>query len=69
MAAALGDRISAFVAATDPDVLAHQWPADRDRCLHYKRFDIRHADVMGSGRFYYASGPIPVTIEIPEAEL
>lgn len=69
MAAALGDRISAFVAATDPDVLARQWPADRDRCLHYKRFDIRHADVMGSGRFYYASGPIPVTIEIPEAEL
>lgn len=69
MAAALGDRISAFVAATDPDVLARQWPEDRDRCLHYKRFNIRHADVMGSGRFYYASGPLPVTIEIPEAKL
>ena len=68
MAAALGDRIGAFVAATDRDVLARQWPVDRDHSFHYNRFEIRHAEVMGSGRFFYSSAPIPITFKIPKAD-
>lgn len=66
MAAALGNRISSFIAATDRDVLARQWPANRDRSFHYSRFVIRHADVMGSGRFFYSSAPMRVSFKIPE---
>lgn len=65
-AAALGDRLSAFISAIDPDEMARQWPANTDRYFSYRRFDIRHADVMGSGRFFYASAPILVSLEIPE---
>ena len=51
-AAALGDRINAFIAANDPELLARQWPAEGSQLVSYNRFEIRHADVMGSGRFY-----------------
>lgn len=68
MAAAFGDRIGALIAATGRDVLERQWPENRDRSIHYSRFVIRHADVMGSGRFFYSSAPIPVTVEILEVE-
>ncbi len=31
----------------------------------YARFEIRHVDVMGTGRFFYASAPIPTHISLP----
>lgn len=66
MAAALGDRIVAFIDTIGANVLARRWPENRGQFFSYKRFEIRHADVMGMGRFYYASAPITVGFEIPE---
>jgi len=32
--------------------------------LTYSRFDFRHADVMGSGRYFYCSAPKRVTVRL-----
>ena len=37
---------------------------NRRRVLVYNRFIFRHVDVIGSGRFFYASPPIPTVVEI-----
>jgi hypothetical protein len=59
VAAEAGDRLSAALndadQATKDAVAAVLGPDASVRA--YKRFDYRHSDVMGSGRYFYASPP------------
>jgi hypothetical protein len=59
VAAEAGDRLSAALTgadqATKDAVTAVLGPDPGVRA--YKRFDYRHSDVMGSGRYFYASAP------------
>ena len=63
-AAEIGDRVRRVVAAAAParlrSVLEKAGIAATE--VEYHRFDFRHVDVMGSGRFTYASGPIRAKI-------
>jgi len=63
-AAEAGDRLSAALVgaddATKVSVSAVLGPDPAAR--NYKRFDYRHSDVMGSGRYFYASPPKDATI-------
>jgi len=34
--------------------------------VRYEAFTFRHVDVMGSGRFFYASEPIPTEVRLTE---
>ena len=36
----------------------------RSSLIEYNRFEYRHADVMGSGRFFYASEPMATAIKL-----
>jgi len=64
--AAIGDRARRVVASADPaELLAALKEAGIEaKEVVYNRFTFRHADVMGSGRFTYASEPIPTTIAL-----
>lgn len=58
MAAAAGDRLTAALHGLDATAQTEinsilSTPESRA----YKRFDFRHVDVMGSGRYFYASSP------------
>lgn len=64
VAQAAGDRLGAALASADAaareaaEAVLATAPERRD----YKRFDFRHSDVMGSGRYFYASAPRPARI-------
>jgi hypothetical protein len=64
VAAEAGDRLSAALNgaddATKVSVSAVLGPDPSAR--NYKRFDYRHSDVMGSGRYFYASPPQGATV-------
>jgi hypothetical protein len=64
VAAEAGDRLSAALVgaddATKVSVSAVLGPDPAAR--NYKRFDYRHSDVMGSGRYFYASPPKDATV-------
>lgn len=66
LAARFGDALGDLLNGIEPDATAVSADADSPgpRTLIYHRFIYRHVDVMGSGRFFYASPPIPVVIEI-----
>ena len=67
-AAAIGDRIRRVVASADPAALTAVLKKAGVEAseIAYNRFTFRHVDVMGSGRFTYASKPIPTTIVLGE---
>lgn len=55
----IGDRIKAIVTTTPKEKLK-QYCAEQKttvKKIEYPSFTFRHADVMGSGRFFYASEP------------
>ena len=64
VAAEAGDRLSAALNgaddATKVSVSAVLGPDPSAR--NYRRFDYRHSDVMGSGRYFYASPPQGATV-------
>ncbi len=70
LVAELGDRLANYVATHDSLELVEAWNAEAllPLPLEYRRFDFRHADVMGSGRYFYASKPLKVLVEIPRQE-
>jgi len=59
IAAEAGDRLSAALQGADDDAKAAVAAAlgDAPESRIYRRFDYRHSDVMGSGRYFYASKP------------
>jgi hypothetical protein len=59
LAAELGDRVRRIIGTADPaDVAKALKKAGVNATrVEYNRFEYRHADVMGSGRFFYASEP------------
>ena len=64
LAAEFGDRLATYVESRDILELIELWDGEAllPFPLKYNRFEYRHADVMGSGRFFYASNPIPTVI-------
>ena len=68
LAAELGDRIRRIVGTADPaDVKAALKKAGVNApVVEYNRFEYRHADVMGSGRFFYASEPKATAIKLAQ---
>lgn len=65
-AAGIGERIRRVVASADPAALMATLKKAGVGAseIAYNRFTFRHADVMGSGRFTYASEPIPTTVAL-----
>jgi hypothetical protein len=64
IASETGERIGQIVADTSPEDVEEALAAaglTRDGA-NYDRFTFRHADVMGSGRFFFASPPEPVRV-------
>ena len=59
VAAEAGDRLSAALQGADDTTKAAVAAAlgDAPEARIYRRFDYRHSDVMGSGRYFYASKP------------
>lgn len=59
VAAEAGDRLSAALRGADDAAKAAVATAlgDAPEARVYRRFDYRHSDVMGSGRYFYASKP------------
>lgn len=66
LAARFGDAFVDLLNTMDAEQIKASWNlADRNqRTLIYYRFIFRHVDVMGSGRFFYASPPIPTVLEL-----
>lgn len=64
---ALGDRIASVIASSDPKQVAAALKKAglKKRKLIYGRIEVRHVDVMGSGRFFYASKPTDTEIPLP----
>jgi len=64
---ALGDRIAQVVARSNARQVAGtlRKAGIAKRRLSYGRIEVRHVDVMGSGRFFYASPPVPTVIDLP----
>ena len=60
------DRISRVVAATNPSELTSQMKRQNIKTnrIVCNSFTFRHVDVMGSGRFFYASPPRTAVIDI-----
>ena len=60
LAGEYGDRLTAFLDGLSADQIAGAWTgrARMPGPLSYRRFDFRQVDVIGSGRFYYASPPL-----------
>ena len=65
-AAEIGDRVKHVVDAGPPQKLkkALQDAGITATEVTYRRFNYRHVDVMGSGRFTYASDPIATTVPL-----
>lgn len=63
----LGDRIRAVVDAGPPGEVAGVLAAAGLALsgVDYRHITVTHADVMGSGRFFYASEPEAVRVELP----
>lgn len=59
VAAEAGDRLSVALQGADDATKAAIAAAlgDAPEARIYRRFDYRHSDVMGSGRYFYASKP------------
>lgn len=59
VAAEAGDRLAAALAGADEATRAGIAAVlgDTPESRIYRRFDYRHSDVMGSGRYFYASKP------------
>jgi hypothetical protein len=59
VAAEAGDRLAAALQSADDATKASiaATLGDAPEARVYRRFDYRHADVMGSGRYFYASKP------------
>lgn len=58
LAAEAGDRLTAALTGADDATRAAVAAILPDAAARtYKRFEYRHSDVMGSGRFFYASPP------------
>ena len=66
LAAELGDRIRRIVGVADPEDVAEQLrrAGVRAGLIEYNRFEYRHADVMGQGRYFYASEPKATAIRL-----
>jgi hypothetical protein len=66
LAAEVGDRIRALIKKASLGEVVHvAHKAGLDVAeVTYNRFDFRHADVMGTGRFFYCSEPRPVHISL-----
>jgi hypothetical protein len=67
LAAELGDQLAALVETMTVEDIMEAWDGAAlvPPPTGYNRFEFRHVDVMGSGRFFYASPPEYVTIDIP----
>jgi len=64
VAAEAGNRLAAVLSGADAatrEAVAAVLGAD-PAARSYKRFDFRHVDVLGSGRFFYASPPKDASI-------
>jgi hypothetical protein len=70
LAARFGDALVTLLNKMEADQIKAAWtaPGSTQRTLVYYRFIYRHVDVMGSGRFFYASPPIPTVLELKAAE-
>ncbi len=68
LAGELGDQVSAFVSDHNKASILGMWKGKTQYppTITYKSFTFRHVDVMGSGRFTYASAPKTVTIDFHE---
>ncbi len=55
--AVVGERVATVAAGIDAAALRAAAPPDVALPLTYPVFDVRHVDVMGSGRFFYVSEP------------
>ncbi len=64
LAAELGDRARDVVSGAAPPDLARALAQGNvvPRRITYRRFSFEHADVMGSGRFFFASEPAEATV-------
>lgn len=64
IAAEVGRRIESILAALPPGEARKILAAAgmEVESLEYQKFTFRHVDVMGSGRFFYASPPVKVTM-------
>lgn len=65
LAGELGARISAFVRDLSREEVLMAWKGSHIHppTVAYDHFNFRHVDVMGSGRFFYASPPKRVVID------
>ena len=66
LAAELGDRLFIFSEShTIDDIVQNAWKGSmiHPPNVSYTRFDFRHVDVMGSGRFFYASAPEVIELD------
>ena len=66
LAARFGDALAELLNAIEgKEIEASFEPGTpSERTLVYYRFIYRHVDVMGSGRYFYASPPIPTVLEM-----
>ncbi|MEK6250007.1 MAG: hypothetical protein N2C12_17620, partial [Planctomycetales bacterium] len=65
LAAELGHRISIFTSNRSNWEILKVWDGAEiyQPTVEYDRFTFRHVDVMGSGRFFYASAPERIVID------
>lgn len=65
IASELGQRISSFVKGLSREEVLQAWRGRQiiPPTVEYDQFTFRHVDVMGSGRFFYASAPQRVVID------
>lgn len=67
VAAEIGDRVEKVVKHpgwTTAIRVVLNTAAIKVGAVTFKRFGFRHSDVMGSGRFFYVTGPEEVTVEL-----
>lgn len=66
LVARFGDAFVKMLSEYDAEAVSAALAASggAKRTLVYNRFTFRHVDVMGSGRYFYASDPIPTVIEL-----
>ncbi len=70
LAARFGDAFVELLNKIEGKEIEVSWDPAKlgDRTLIYYRFIYRHVDVMGSGRFFYASPPIPTALELRHSQ-
>lgn len=66
LAARFGDALAELLNAIESKEIEASFEPGTpgERTLVYYRFIYRHVDVMGSGRYFYASPPIPTVLEL-----